>query len=59
MEAQEMDFKVVDIFDNEDGSATLVLEMNNEAAHAFLSLGVLGALEAGLDAANSSEEEQQ
>ena len=59
MEAQEMDFKVVDIFDNEDGSATLVLEMNNEAAHAFLSLGVLRALEAGLDAANSSEEEQQ
>ena len=50
---EEMDFKVVDIFDNEDGSATLVLEMNNEAAHAFLSVGVLRALELGLEAQES------
>ena len=50
MEAQEIDFKVIDIVDNEDGSATLVLDMNSKAAHAFLSLGVLRALELGLDA---------
>jgi hypothetical protein len=58
MEAKEMDFKVVDIFDNEDGSATLVLEMNNEAAHAFLSFGVLRALELGLEAQESEEESE-
>ena len=58
MEAKEMDFKVVDIFDNEDGSATLVLEMNSEAAHAFLSFGVLRALELGLEAQESEEESE-
>lgn len=57
MEAKNIHFEVIEIVDNEDGSATLVLDMNSEAAHAFLSLGVLGALEAGLDAAKSSEEE--
>lgn len=55
MEAQEIDFKVVDIVDNEDGSATLVLDMNSKAAHAFLSLGVLRALELGLDELEESE----
>jgi len=55
MEAQEIDFKVVDIVDNEDGSATLVLDMNSKAAHAFLSLGVLRALELGLAELEESE----
>jgi len=58
MEAQEMDFKVVDIIDNEDGSASLVLDMNSEAAHAFLSLGVLRALELGLEALECEEESE-
>jgi len=55
MEAQEIDFKVIDVVDNEDGSATLVLDMNSKAAHAFLSLGVLRALELGLDGLEESE----
>ena len=58
MEAQEIDFKVIDIVDNEDGSATLVLDMNSKAAHAFLSLGVLRALELGLETQGCEEEEQ-
>ena len=55
METQELDFKVIDVVDNEDGSATLVLDMNSKAAHAFLSLGVLRALELGLEAQEESE----
>jgi hypothetical protein len=58
MEAQEIDFKVIDIVDNEDGSATLVLDMNSKAAHAFLSMGVRRALELGLEALESEEESE-
>ncbi len=58
MEAQEIDFKVIDVVDNEDGSATLVLDMNSKAAHAFLSMGVLRALELGLEALESEEESE-
>jgi len=49
MEAQEIDFKVIDVVENEDGSATVVLDMGSKAAHLFLSLGVLRAIELGLD----------
>ena len=58
MEAKKFHVEVIDIVENEDGSATVVLDMDSEAAHAFLSLGVLRAIEVGLEAAESSEEEQ-
>ncbi len=58
MEAKEFHVEVIDVVENEDGSATVVLDMDSEAARAFLSLGVLRAIEVGLEAAESSEEEQ-
>ena len=54
MEAKEFHVEVIDVVENEDGSATVVLDMDSEAARAFLSLGVLRAIEVGLDAAESS-----
>ena len=54
MEAKEFHVEVIDIVENEDGSATVVLDMDSEAAQAFLSLGVLRAIEVGLEAAESS-----
>ena len=50
MEAQKFDVEVIDVVENEDGSATVVLDMDSKAAHALLSLGVLRAIELGLDA---------
>lgn len=58
MEAKQFHVEVIDVVENEDGSATVVLDMDSEAARAFLSLGVLRAIEVGLEAAESSEEEQ-
>jgi hypothetical protein len=55
MDAKEFHVEVIDVVENEDGSATLVLDMDSEAARAFLSLGVLRAIQLGLDA---TEEEQ-
>jgi len=49
MESQKFDVEVIDVVENEDGSATVVLDMGSKAAHAFLSLGVLRAIELGLD----------
>ena len=49
MESQEFGVKVIDVVENEDGSATVVLDMDSKAAHLFLSLGVLRAIELGLD----------
>lgn len=54
MESQKFDVEVIDAVENEDGSATVVLDMNSKAAHAFLSLGVLRAIELGLE----TQEEQ-
>ena len=47
--------EVIEVVENEDGSATVVLDMDSGAARAFLSLGVLHAIRLGLDA---TEEEQ-
>ena len=55
---EEFHVEVIDVVENEDGSATVVLDMDSEAARAFLSLGVLRAIEVGLEAAERSEEEQ-
>ena len=54
MEAQKFDVEVIDVVENEDGSATVVLDMDSKAAHAFLSLGVLRALELGLETQEES-----
>ena len=56
MEAKQFHVEVIDVVENEDGSATVVLDMDSEAAQAFLSLGVLRAIELGLDA---TEEEHK
>ena len=50
MEPEDFEIKVIEIIDHEDGSATVVLDMDSKAAHAFLSLGVLHAIRLGLDA---------
>ena len=55
MDAKEFHVDVIDIVENEDGSATVVLDMDSGAARAFLSLGVLRAIELGIEA---TEEEQ-
>ena len=55
MESEELGVKVIEVIENEDGSATLVLDMDSKAAQAFLSLGVLHAIRLGLEA---TEEEQ-
>jgi len=52
---EQFNVEVVDVVENEDGSATLVLDMDSKAVQAFLSLGVLRAIQLGLDA---TEEEQ-
>jgi hypothetical protein len=54
MDAQEFEFKVIEVVENEDGSATLILDMNSKAAHAFLSMGVLRSIELGLEAQEES-----
>ena len=55
MEPEELGVKVIEVIENDDGSATLVLDMDSKAAQAFLSLGVLHAIRLGLEA---TEEEQ-
>lgn len=55
MEPEELGVKVLEVIENDDGSATLVLDMDSKAAKAFISLGVLRAIQLGIDAA---EEEQ-
>ena len=52
---EQFNVEVIEVVENEDGSATLVLDMDSKAAHALLSLGVLHAIRLGLDA---TEEEQ-
>ena len=49
MEPEGFEIKVIEIIENEDGSATVVLDMDSKAAHLFLSMGVLRAIELGLD----------
>ena len=55
MDAKEFHVEVIDVVENEDGTATVVLDMDSEAAHTFRSLGVLRAIELGIEA---TEEEQ-
>ena len=55
MEPEDFNVKVLEVIENDDGSATLVLDMDSKAAQAFLSLGVLHAIRLGLDV---TEEEQ-
>ena len=55
MEAKEFHVEVIDVFENEDGSATVVLDMDSKAAQAFISLGVLRAIEVGLAVAESGD----
>jgi len=52
---EQFNVEVVEVVENEDGSATVVLDMDSGAARAFLSLGVLRAIELGIEA---TEEEQ-
>ena len=47
---EDFDIKVIEVIENEDGSATLVHVKDSKAAQAFLSLGVLRAIQLGLDA---------
>lgn len=56
MEPEDFEIKVIEIIDNDDGSATLVLDMDSKAAKAFLSLGVLRAIQLGLDATEAEQE---
>lgn len=53
---EEFHVEVIEVVENEDGSATVVLDMDSEAAHAFLSLGVLRAIEVGLEAAEEAQD---
>lgn len=55
MDAKQFHVEVIDVVENEDGSATVVLDMDSEAAQAFLSLGVLRAIEVGLEATESGD----
>ena len=55
MEAKEFHVEVIEVVENEDGRATIVLDMDSEAARAFLSLGVLRAIEVGLEATESGD----
>ena len=57
MDAKEFHVEVIDVVENEDGSATLVLDMDSKAAQAFLSLGVLRAIQLGLDATENGDEQ--
>lgn len=57
MEPEELGVKVLEVIENNDGSATLVLDMDSKAAQAFLSLGVLRAIQLGLDAMESGDEQ--
>ena len=57
MEAKEFHVEVIDVVENEDGSATVVLDMDSKAAQAFLSLGVLRAIQLGLDATEEKSDE--
>ena len=66
MDLENFEVKVVEVINDEDGSALVVLGMNSKAAHAFVSLvmpdmdskaaraflglGVLHAIKLGLDA---------
>ena len=56
MDAKEFHVEVIDVVENEAGSATVVLDMDSKAAHAFLSLGVLHAIRLGLDATEEEHE---
>jgi hypothetical protein len=56
MEAKEFHVEVIDVFENEDGSATVVLDMDSKAAQAFISLGVLRAIEVGLEVAEEAQD---
>ena len=47
---EQFNVEVVEVIENDDGSATLVLDMDSKAAQAFLSFGVLRAIQLGLDA---------
>lgn len=57
MEPEELGVKVLEVIENDDGSATLVLDMDSKAAQAFLSLGVLRAIQLGLDAMENGDEQ--
>jgi hypothetical protein len=53
---EQFNVKVLEVIENDDGSATLVLDMDSKAAQAFLSLGVLRAIQLGLDATEEEHE---
>ena len=55
MDAKQFPVEVNDVVENEDGRAIVVLDMDSEAAQAFLSLGVLRAIQLGLDATEESD----
>ena len=57
MDAKQFHVEVIDVVENEDGSATVVLDMDSEAAQAFLSFGVLRAIQLGLDATENGDEQ--
>ena len=57
MEPEDFNVKVLEVIENDDGSATLVLDMDSKAAQAFLSLGVLRAIQLGLDATENGDEQ--
>lgn len=54
---EQFNVEVIEVVENEDGSATLVLDMDSKAAQAFLSLGVLRAIQLGLDATENGDEQ--
>ena len=57
MDAKQFHVEVIDVVENEDGSAIVVLDMDSKAAQAFLSLGVLRAIQLGLDATENGDEQ--
>lgn len=46
---------VVDVKENEDGSATLILDLSSAAAHHFIDLGIQTALHKALTDLEKSE----
>lgn len=48
IEDADFSLAVVDVKENEDGSATLILDLSSAAAHYFIDLGIQTALHKAL-----------
>lgn len=55
MEPEELGVKVIEVIENDDGSATLILDLSSAAAHHFIDLGIQTALHKALTDLEKSE----